>query len=159
MSELALARAVVHLALNDACAEWLPRDAKKRGTMERPSNYEVAQACAFWADETGEWAAARHLWIDAAGMEPDAVRVRALRQIAAARGSCIVEVQGWREHLEAKSGRYARRALAERILSHKEQTGASYKQLIEQFGLSGREELRRFLWLAKVTRQRAEAKQ
>ncbi|MFH5949276.1 hypothetical protein [Roseomonas xinghualingensis] len=74
-----LAAAVISLAFADlGAAEDIP------GGMAaaRPTPNEKDNAIRFLTDREGEWAEARECWADAAGIEPDVLREKALRALA-----------------------------------------------------------------------------
>jgi hypothetical protein len=87
MSEQALAAAVLHLAVVDACAPW---QAPANNHYSRTINRQIEDACAFWAATDGEWAEARAAWCDTAGVDPAGARRHALALIAKERGACIL---------------------------------------------------------------------
>lgn len=140
MSGEALARAVLQTALLDACVPW--RVPAKAYDSSRARNREIEEACRFWADTEGEWAEAREVWCDAAGIDPDAARSHALREIAKARGACILttppSASPMREDRPAPERVAELRALSDRIFARRCQ-GASYSELRVEFGLADRE--------------------
>jgi hypothetical protein len=113
--ERELALLVLHQAVMDACLPWRPlKNGKEpiRGS-DYVSNKDIAQACAFWADEKSDWAEARRTWCDAAGVDPSWARKKALAKIAVARGGCITRFASWRVRL--LSLREERRRLADLV--------------------------------------------
>lgn len=54
-------------------------------SKERMRQRAIAEARAFWAAETGDWARSRAIWCDLAGVDPGDMRARALRRMAAAK--------------------------------------------------------------------------
>jgi hypothetical protein len=113
--ERELALSVLHQALTDACLPWRALKDGKEPILgsDYVSNKDIAEACAFWADEKSNWAGARRAWCDAAGVDPEWARKKALAKIAIARGGCITRFASWRVRL--LSAREERRLLADLV--------------------------------------------
>ncbi|MCK8786603.1 hypothetical protein M0638_19695 [Roseomonas sp. NAR14] len=79
-ADRALALAVLRQALVDAF-ELKRRDARKGETTPAAAEAK-AEAMRFLTDADGEWAASRHAWCAAAGVEPEwlETRVREMRR-------------------------------------------------------------------------------
>jgi len=127
---LALALAVLHRALEDACGS--------------PRSIVTVHALAFWTAKEGPWAESRATWCDMAGLDPDGAARAAVRHIEAIRAMALpnrrmVQIRRSGVGVYARAGgRIASEAIAERdaeILAAL-RGGASQRDTAARFGLS-----------------------
>ena len=76
----ALAAAVIQMAWDDLGALKV-RSCEDRSNGGIPTVAQVAEAMAFLTDSYGPWRLARVLWADAAGVDPEVLRERALARM------------------------------------------------------------------------------
>jgi hypothetical protein len=127
---LALALAVLHRALEDACGS--------------PRSIVTVHALAFWTAKEGPWAESRATWCDLAGLDPDGAARAAMRHIEAIRAMALpnrraINIRRSGVGVYVRSGgRIASEAIAERdaeILAAL-RAGASQRDTAARFGLS-----------------------
>jgi hypothetical protein len=128
--QLALALAVLHRALEDACGS--------------PRSIVTVHALAFWTAKEGSWAEAREVWCDMAGIDPDAAARAAMGHVERIRAMALpnrraVNIRRSGVGVYVRSGgRIASEAIAERdaeILAAL-RSGASQRDTAARFGLS-----------------------
>lgn len=153
-----LACHVIQQAISDACRPL--GSVTGHGSSPLARDCEIAEALAFWADVDGPWRDSRVIWCEAAGLDADAARERALVRIAEAHGQCITQWTGWRRHLPKfrdGSGKNsdARREMAVRLY-RKRQDGIGCDVLCAEAGVS-RQELDRLFSVARAAIKRGAA--